>query len=314
MTIKLGVIIDSLESINVNHDSTVAMLREAQARKWAIFYMEQKDLFVENGVAYANMQKIKLTNDKIHWVQCQEKVNDKLHALDIILMRKDPPVDTQYIYTTQILDIAEKQGVLVVNKPQSLRDFNEKLVISLFPQCCTPTLITTSAEKIKEFLREHKEIICKPLYGMGGTGVFRLHQNDFNLNVVIETLSDYGSRQMMVQRFIPEISKGDKRILVIDGNPFPFALARFAKKGETRANLAAGGSGKKIKLSKRDHEICGQIKPVLKEKGILFAGVDVIGNYLTEINITSPTCIRELDTLCAANISSLVLDSIESKI
>jgi glutathione synthase len=229
-------------------------------------------------------------------------------------MRKDPPVDSQYIYTTQILDIAEKQGVLVVNKPQSLRDFNEKLVISLFPQCCTPTLITTSTEQIKEFLRKHKEIICKPLYGMGGTGVFRLHQNDPNLNVVIETLSQYGTSQMMAQRFIPEISQGDKRILMIDGDPFPFALARFAKKGETRANLAAGGNGKKTRLSKRDREICEQIKPVLKEKGILFAGVDVIGNYLTEINITSPTCIRELDALCSANIGSLILDVIEDKI
>jgi glutathione synthase len=311
MTIKLGVIMDPLESINVKHDSTVALLREAQTRRWSVFYMEQKDLYVENGMAYANMQKIKLTNDEVNWVECQEKVSNKLHALDIILMRKDPPVDTQYIYTTQILDIAEKQGVLVVNKPQSLRDFNEKLVISLFPECCTPTLITTSSQQIKEFLREHKEIICKPLYGMGGTGVFRLHQNDFNLNVVIETLSHYGSRQMMVQRYIPEISKGDKRILMIDGDPFPYALARFAKKGETRANLAAGGSGKKIKLSKNDYKICEQLKPALKEKGILFAGIDVIGNYLTEINITSPTCIRELDT---KKISSLILNTIESKL
>jgi glutathione synthase len=321
MPLKLGVIMDPIEKIRVGHDSTFAMLLAAQKRKWQIFYMKQQDLFLQDDAVLARMRELQVFDHPrpnpppkrgrgLHFKFSKEKVL-QLHKLDVILMRKDPPVDMEYIYTTQLLDLAEKRGVLVVNKPQSLRDFNEKLFISYFPECISPTLVTHHAQSVRDFLQEHKDVICKPLNSMGGQNIFRLRAKDPNVNVVIETLTQNGTRAMLVQRFIPEITKGDKRILLINGEPVPYALARLAQPGETRANMAAGGRGVGVKLTKRDRFICEQVGPTLREKGILFAGIDVIGDYLTEINITSPTCIRELDAAFSLNISAQLLDCIQ---
>lgn len=310
MTVKLGVIMDPIQSIHFQKDSTLAMLLEAQKRRWQIFYMEQKDLFLQDGVVYAQTKSLQVYDNAKKWFKFGKEKTQSLKSLDVILMRKDPPVDEHYVYTTQLLDLVEQAGVLVVNKPQSLRDCNEKLFTTWFPQCCPPTLITHSMRAVKEFLVQQRDIICKPLYGMGGTSIFRLRKDDPNINVILETLTEYGKRLMVAQRYIPEIKKGDKRILMIDGKPVPYALARIAKPGETRANLAAGGYGKGIKLSKRDQWICEQVGPMLRAKGILFAGLDVIGDYLTEINITSPTCIREIDKAFKINISAQLVDCI----
>ncbi len=314
MTIKLGVVMDPIQSIKVKHDSTFAMLLEAQQRGWSIFYIEQKDLFLQDGVARAQMRPLQVQDDVAKWFELGEQENQPLQELDVILMRKDPPVDASYIYTTQILELAEKAGVLVTNKPQSLRDFNEKLFISWFPQCCAPTLVTCSAQQMKEFIQEHKEVIVKPLHGMGGVSIFRLKEGDANINVVIELLTKNGKQLLQVQRYIPEIKDGDKRILLIDGKPVAKALARLATGDEFRANMAVGGRGIGAELSKRDYWICEQIGPLLKKNGLLFAGIDVIGDYLTEINITSPTCIRELDAIFSLNISAQLLDCIETKL
>ena len=237
-----------------------------------------------------------------------------LDELDVILMRKDPPFNMEYVYTTYILEQAELHGTLVVNRPSSLRDANEKLFTTWFPQCCTSSLVSRDHWQLTKFLQQHEDIILKPLDGMGGASVFRVRQEDPNTNVIIETLTDNGSKYAMAQRFLPEISAGDKRILMVDGEPIPYALARIPQSGETRGNLAVGGRGEGIPLSDRDFWIAGQVGPTLREKGILFAGLDVIGDYLTEINVTSPTCIRELDNQFGLNISAQLLDKIESKI
>jgi glutathione synthase len=229
-------------------------------------------------------------------------------------MRKDPPFDMDYIYTTYLLEKAEERGVLVVNRPASLRDCNEKLFTAWFPQCCTPTLVTSDRERILSFMDRHKDIILKPLDGMGGSSIFRVRQADPNANVIIETLTSHGRRLTMAQRFVPEISQGDKRILMVDGEPVPYALARIPKPGETRGNLAAGGTGQGLPLSDQDRWIALQVGPSLRQRGILFAGLDVIGDYLTEINITSPTCIRELDSQFGLNISAQLMDCIEEKL
>lgn len=314
MKLKLGVVMDPIESIHVKKDSTLAMLLEAQKRKWPIFYMEQKDLFLRDGVVYAHMRELKVFNNEKKWFVFGKAKTESLKKLDVVLMRKDPPVDSHYIYTTQLLEIAERAGVMVVNKPQALRDFNEKIFTTWFPQCCPPTLITHSITEVKEFLKQQGDIICKPLYGMGGVSVFRVKKNDPNINVILETLTDHNQRLMVAQRYIPEIKKGDKRILMIDGKPIPYALARMAAPGETRANLAVGGKGVGVKLSKRDQWICDQVGPILREKGLLFVGLDVIGDYLTEINLTSPTCIRELDKAFDLNISAQLFDAIVKKL
>lgn len=310
MTMQLGVIMDPIQSIRIDHDSTFAMLLEAQQRHWQIFYMEAKDLFVRGDEVCARTRTLHVTEDAKHWFEFGTEQNLPLQQLDVILMRKDPPVDMEYIYTTQLLELAEQRGTLIVNKPQSLRDFNEKLFINHFPQCLAPTLITCQTKQVRDFLQEHTDIICKPLHGMGGEKVFRLRQQDPNLNVVLEVLTQRDTCYMMAQRYIPEISAGDKRILLIDGKPVPHALARIAVQGETRANMAVGGRGHAVALTERDRWICAQIAPTLRAKGLLFVGIDVIGDYLTEINITSPTCIRELDTSCNLNISAQLLDCI----
>ena len=313
-TINLGVVMDPIASINPKKDSTLAMLLEAQSRDWTLYYMEQGDIFLRDGKAHAKMQQITVSNDPHTWFELGQSILGPLAELDVILMRKDPPFDMEYIYTTYFLEHAEEDGVLVVNKPQGLRDVNEKAYTTWFPECCAPTLITRNADQLREFLYEHGDIIFKPLDAMGGASVFRIRENDPNINVIIETITQRETRFVMAQRFIPEISDGDKRILLIDGRPIPFALARMAAPGETRANLAAGGHGEGVPLSERDLWICEQVGPTLRAKGLMFVGLDVIGDYLTEINVTSPTCIRELDAIYDLNISGWLMDCIETKL
>jgi len=309
----LGVVMDPIQSINIRKDSTFAMLLEAQARGWSVRYMEQGDLFLRDGETFARHRALKVFDDAARWFEPGQETTEPLSALDVVLMRKDPPFDMEYVYTTYLLERAEDAGVLVVNKPRSLRDANEKLYTAWFPQCTPPTLVTREADRARHFLAEHGDIILKPLGGMGGASVFRLRSGDPNVNVVIETLTADETRFAMVQRFIPEIAQGDKRILLIDGEPVPYALARIPAPGETRGNLAAGATGVGVPLTERDRWICAQVGPRLREKGLLFVGLDVIGEYLTEINVTSPTCIRELDRLYGLNISARLLDVIDAR-
>lgn len=310
-SLKLGVVMDPIAAININKDSSFAMLLEAERRGWPIAYMEQGDLFLRDGKTFARMRTLRVQDNAEHWFDLGAESVEPLGALAVILMRKDPPFDMEYIYTTYLLERAELEGVLVVNKPQALRDCNEKLFTAWFPQCAPPTLVTRSKTRLRDFLNEFGDIIMKPLGGMGGASVFRLCAGDPNINVVIETLTGQEPRFVMAQKFIPEISEGDKRILMINGEPVPYALARIPAEGETRGNLAAGGRGVGVPLSPRDRWICEQVGPVLRKKGLLFVGLDVIGDYLTEINVTSPTCIRELDTLYGLNIAAQFLDVVE---
>ena len=314
MTIKLGVVMDPIGSIKAYKDSTLAMLLETQARGWTISYMEQGDLFLRDGRAFARQRALRLFNDNRRWFEWGEETAGPLSGLDVILMRKDPPFDMEYIYTTYLLERAEDEGVLVVNRPRSLRDANEKIFTAWFPQCTPPTLVTRAAARVREFLAEHGDIVLKPLGGMGGESVFRLRHDDPNVNVAIETLTAHETRYAMAQRFLPEIARGDKRILLIDGEPVPYALARIPAAGETRGNLAAGGTGTGVPLSERDRWICSQVGPALRDKGLLFVGLDVIGDWLTEINVTSPTCIRELDKQYGLNISAGLLDAIAARL
>ncbi len=314
MTISIGVVMDPIRTITIEKDSTFAMMLEAQARGWELWYMEQRDLFLRDDRSYARMRRINIMDERPSWHFFVAEQTAPLDDLDVILMRTDPPFDMEYIYTTYLLEQAEQRKSLVVNSPRSLRDANEKLFTARFPQCCTATLVTRNHSRIHSFIEEQRDIILKPLDGMGGASVFRVRAGDPNINVIIETLTGNGSRFAMAQRFVPEIRTGDKRILMIDGEPIPYALARIPKPGETRGNLAAGGAGQGVPLSERDRWIATQVGPALREQGILFAGLDVIGDYLTEINITSPTCIRELDKIFGLNISAQLMDRIEEKI
>jgi len=305
---------DPIDTINPAKDSSFAMLLEAQSRGYSLFYMEMADLELENGQSIGTMRPIRVNDSTQDWFELGEPVSQALSSLDVILMRKDPPFDVEYIYATYLLETAEKDGVLVVNKPASIRNANEKLFATDFPDCVAPSLVTRRADSLRRFLAEHSDIILKPLGEMGGASIFRVKADDPNISVIIETLTHHGTSYIMAQRFIAEISAGDKRILLIDGEPVPYALARIPAKGETRGNLAAGGRGEGIALSERDLEICKQLGPVLKERGLMFVGIDVIGDYLTEINSTSPTCIRELDTQFNLNISGQLMDAIETKL
>jgi glutathione synthase len=306
----LGVIMDPIAGIHPKKDTTLDLLLAVQQRHWPIVYMEIKDLFLINDRPHARMQTIKVKDDQKNWFAYGKEMMAPLTDLSVILMRKDPPIDMHYIYATQLLDKAQQQGVLVVNRPQSLRDCNEKLFTLDFPQCSPPSLVTADIKTAKEFLFEHQDIIAKPLDGMGGSSVFRVGAKDPNCNVILETLTTNNRSLMMVQRYIPEVLEGDKRIIIINGEPIPYALARIATAGETRANLAVGGQGKVVRLTKRDHWICQQIGPTLREKGLSFVGIDVIGDYLTEINVTSPTGVREIDAEAQLNISAQFIDSL----
>jgi glutathione synthase len=312
MTIRLGVVMDPIGSIHYNKDSTLAMLWEAQDRGWEIYYLEQSDLFLRDGTPYGEARRLQVFRDPKKWYAFDAKKSLALAELNVILMRKDPPFNEEYIYTTHLLEHAERLGVLVINRPQALRDFNEKLFATYFPQCAPSTLVTRSIEKLGAFWHEHGDIVCKPLDSMGGTSVFRLREGDVNAAVIFETLTQNASIYIMAQRFIPEIKQGDKRILMIDGEPVSHALARVPQGNDWRGNLAVGAKGVVQPLSARDRFICAEVGPILRERGLYFVGLDVIGDYLTEINVTSPTGIRELDAALQSSISSLLFDRMVS--
>ena len=313
MRVRLGVVMDSIAAINFKKDSTLAMLLAASARGWELQYMEQSDLFLRDG-ARARMRPLEVHDDASRWFTLGESRESALGELDVILMRKDPPFDNEYIYSTYILEAAARDGALVVNDPQSLRDCNEKLYATQFPQCCPPLLVSRSIARLREFQREHGDVVFKPLDAMGGTLVFRVREGDPNISVILETLTAHETTTIMGQRYIPQITDGDKRILMIEGEPVPYCLARIPAVGETRGNLAAGGKGQARPLSDRDRWICSQVGPALRERGLIFVGLDVIGDYLTEINVTSPTCIRELDRLYGLHISAGLMDAIAARL
>ncbi|HED40563.1 MAG TPA: glutathione synthase [Chromatiales bacterium] len=313
-SLKLGVVMDPISAINPGKDSTMAMLLEAQQRGWQLHYMEQGDLFLDNSRALSTMRPLNVNSRPDSWFELGDATTQPLSELDVILMRKDPPFDIDYIYTTYLLEQAEAAGTLVVNKPQSLRDANEKLYTAWFPHCCAPSMVTSQPERIKSFLATHGDIIVKPLSAMGGASIFRVTQDNPNVNVIMEVMTNNGKTVTMAQRYLPEILQGDKRILLIDGEPIPYALARIPAAGETRANLATGGTGVGQPLSERDQWLCQQIGPTLKEKGLTFVGLDVIGDFVTEINVTSPTGIRELDRQFNLNISARLMDAIEARL
>ncbi|MFV7762152.1 glutathione synthase [Shewanella algae] len=312
--IKLGIVMDPIKDINIKKDSSFAMLLAAQSRGYELFYMEMQDLALLQGEAWAKMRPLKVQEDPTDWYQLGEATDTPLKELDVILMRKDPPFDTEYIYATYMLERAEEAGVLIVNKPQSLRDANEKLFTAWFSQFTPTTLVSRDPQRLRAFHAQHGDVILKPLDGMGGTSIFRVKQDDPNLGVIIETLTDYGQNYAMAQVFIPEITKGDKRILVIDGEPVPYCLARIPKKGETRGNLAAGGSGVAQPLSESDWAISRALGPELKKRGLIFVGLDVIGDKLTEINVTSPTCIKEIEAAFDVNITGMLMNAIEQRL
>lgn len=314
MTIQLGVVMDNIATIKPYKDSSFAMLLAAQARGWALWYMEMSDLFLQDGVAYGRMCPVQVFDNKTAWFELGTAEIRPLHHLQTILMRKDPPFNIEYIMATYVLEHAEKLGTLVVNKPQSLRDANEKLYTTWFPHCCVPTLVTRRMAQLREFLTIHKNIVIKPLDSMGGDSIFRVQQGDLNVSVIFETMTQHEQKYVMAQQFIPEITQGDKRILLVNGQPIPYALARIPQVGELRGNLAAGGRGEGVALTERDRWICEQVGATLREKGLLFVGLDVIGDYLTEINVTSPTCIRELDQLFNLNIAAELMDVIAEKL
>ncbi|MGL4268363.1 MAG: glutathione synthase, partial [Plesiomonas sp.] len=305
---------DPIASINIKKDSSFAMLQEAQQRGYELHYMEMADLYLDSGKAKARTRLLSVQNDKQHWFSFGSEQHIPLADLDVILMRKDPPFDTEYIYATYILERAEETGTLIVNKPQSLRDCNEKLFTAWFSDLTPTTLVTRSAERIRAFHQQHGDIILKPLDGMGGTSIFRVKAGDPNLSVIIETLTGYQQHFCMAQTFIPAITDGDKRILVVDGEPVPYCLARIPQSGETRGNLAAGGRGEARPLSESDWAIARAVAPVLKQKGLIFVGLDVIGDKLTEINVTSPTCIREIEAAFPVSITGMLMDAIERRL
>jgi len=314
MTIKFGIVMDPIGDININKDSSFAMLLAAQKKGWELYYMELSDLYLEQGEAMARIQKIAVKKCSESWFEILSEQDCSLSMLDVIMMRKDPPVDAEFIYASHILERAESQGALVVNKAQSLRDCNEKLYATAFPDCCPPVLVSRDKARLKKFLQEQGDVIYKPLDGMGGASIFHVKRGDVNVGVILETLTQHGQTQIMAQRYLPEIKQGDKRILVIDGEPVSHALARIPGEGEHRGNLAAGGRGETIALNERDRWIVRQLADDLKKRGLLFVGIDVIGEYLTEINVTSPTCIQELDRACGLDIAGALLNVIEQKL
>ena len=312
--LRIGIVMDPIDSITPIKDSSLAMLLEAQRRAAEIHYFEQSDLSILAGKSIGRSRRVTVRDDADDWFEFGAHAELALGDLDAILMRKDPPFDMEYVYTTYILDRAEAAGALIVNRPQALRDMNEKAYTAWFPECTPLTLITRSMDDMRAFLAEHGRIVVKPLDGMGGKSIFVIKKGDNNANVIFETLTDFGRQFAMAQQYIPEITLGDKRILLINGEPVPHALARIPADGENRGNLVMGAVGKGQDLSKRDLEICEQVGPVLRDNGVIFAGIDVIGDYMTEVNVTSPTGIRELDTQFSLNIAGLMFDAIESEL
>lgn len=314
MSIELGVVMDPIGSIPIKKDSTFAMLLAAQRRAWPLWYMEVGDLSSRDGRTIARMRALEVIDDPSGWYRLGAETERPLDTLDAVLMRKDPPFDIEYIVATYLLEQAQAGGCLVVNDPRSLRDANEKVFTTRFPQCAPPTLITRRPQAIRDFQRTHTDIILKPLDSMGGASIFRVRPDDPNLSVIIEVLTQQGRRFCMAQRFIPEISAGDKRILMVAGEPVPYCLARIPAPGETRGNLAAGASAEARPLTERDRWIAAQVGPELLERGILFAGLDVIGDFLTEVNVTSPTCIREIDAAYGTDIAGDLMEAIRARL
>lgn len=313
MTLNIAVVMDPIEHIKIRKDSTIAILWAAAERGHTLWYLEQPDLFVRDGVAFGDMSPLQVFRDSENWFECGERQTRQLADMDVILMRKDPPFDMNFVYTTYILEKAETDGVLVINRPQSLRDCNEKFFATQFPHCMVPTLISGDMKKLRAFVHEQHDAIVKPLDGMGGTGIFRLTAGGPNIGAVLETLTGNGNHPVMAQRYIPEIRQGDKRILMIDGEPIPYALARVPQGDEVRGNLAAGGIGEPRLLTLQDRWLAQQVGPELKKRGLVFVGLDVIGEYITEINVTSPTCIREIDAQYNYGIAERLIETIERK-
>lgn len=313
-TPRLGIVMDPIESIRPEKDSTLAMMLAAQKRGWSMVTMDTTDLRLRDGKPEATMRSMRVFDDPAHWFESGAISDAPLSDLDILIMRKDPPFDLAYITATYVLERAEQDGVLVVNRPQSLRDANEKVFASWFPECCPPTLITSSMNALRAFLAEQNRIVVKPLDLMGGRSVFVVSANDLNANVIIEEMTQRGRRFVQAQRFIPEVLReGDKRILLIDGEPVPHALVRIPAAGDARANMAAGGRVEGGELSERDRWICQQLGPALRARGLTFVGIDVIGGFLTEINVTSPTGIRQLDKFFNIDVASQLLDVVENQ-
>lgn len=308
---KMAFILDPLDGLNPKKDSSIAMIESALKKGWICYSIQLNDLFIKDGDAFAKAYPITLQLQSSPWYQIKEPITVPLESFEVIQMRKEPPFDMEFVFATYILELAEKKGTWVINKPQSLRDANEKVFITQFPQCIPATLITRNAQYIKEFLKEHKEIILKPLDGSSGSSIFKLNENDPNINVIIETITELETRYTMIQKFIPQITDGDKRILLVNGQAPGYVVARMAAQGETRANLAKGGHAVVRKMSTRDQWLVDQIAPTLKEKGIIFCGLDVIGDYITEINVTCPTTIRELDKETGINMADQLIDYIE---
>jgi glutathione synthase len=314
-TFRVGVVMDPIEDIKPYKDTTLAMLLAASRRGWALHYLEQRHIWLRDGVAWGRAHPLRVRDDPHDWFDRDEPVTLPLGELDVLLMRKDPPFDTEYIYTTYILERAAQQGALVVNRPQGLRDMNEKVYTAWFAECCAPTLITRDMADMHAFLREHSRIVCKPLYGMGGRSIFVIDLGDKNANVVFETLTEYGTRYAIAQRYIPDIvTSGDSRIILVDGEPVPYALARIPSGDDNRGNLAAGAKGVGRPLDDRDRWLCERIGPALRERGMLFVGLDVIGGFVTEINVTSPTGVRELDRQFGLDIGGSLMDAIARRV
>jgi glutathione synthase len=311
---KILFILDPLDSIKTYKDTSYAMMQEAVSRGHGLGVMQQQDLIWKNGKVRCYTQDLELTGNDKQWYHVGERTAGSLTDFDCVVMRKDPPFDMEYVYSTYLLELGEREGARIFNRPGAIRDFNEKLSIARFSQFIAPTLVTREETLIREFADEHGDIILKPLDGMGGASIFRLQRDDPNLGVVIETLTLLGRRTIMAQRFIPEISDGDKRVLVIDGEPVPFTLARFPKKGETRGNLAAGGRGVAMPITPREREIGETLGPELKKQGLLLVGLDVIGEFLTEVNVTSPTCMREIHDQAGCNVAALFIDALERNV
>jgi len=307
---KVGIVMDPISGINIKKDSSFAMLLAAQARGCKLYYMEQADLYLDMATARARMQPLEVEDNPDHWFRLGDAADRPLADLDIVLMRKDPPMDADYLVSTWILEQARHQGVMVVNDPRSLRDANEKMFCTWFAGLMAPTLITPSNERLRAFIAEHGDVIVKPLHSMGGDSIFRLTTEDPNLSVILETITRRGGSHVMAQKYIADIVHGDKRILLINGEAVPWALARIPASGETRGNLAAGGQARGQALTDQDRNICERVGPVLKKKGLWFVGLDVIGDYLTEINVTSPTCIRELDRAFDLDIGGQLIDAL----
>ena len=314
MSRLLGVVMDPIEGIHPKKDSTLAMLLAAQRRGWTLIYFRQQDLSVRDGAPLGKGASLTVRDDPDSWFERLGDWDGGLEDLDVMLMRKDPPFDMEYVYTTYILELAEDRGLLVVNKPASLRDINEKAYTAWFSHCTPPSLITRSEDDLKSFLQEQEKIVLKPLDGMGGRSIFVVSRMDPNTNVILETLTEYGSRFILAQRYVPEITEGDKRILLVDGEPLDYSLARIPAPGETRGNLVMGAKGEGRKLTERDRWLCSEVGPTLRDKGVLFAGLDVIGDYLTEVNVTSPTGIRELDREYGIDVADMLLEAIERKL